>query len=107
MAQGNEIAVVPETRLKVGRPCTVCDHPQRREIEVALVTGGVLREISSRFGPTRQALVRHRDNHVPSGAQREGAQAVAEAEGLGWCELDVAGAWAAYRGAGAIGEGQV
>jgi predicted phage terminase large subunit-like protein len=47
----------------MGRPCTICQHPERAEIEAA-VTGvgeGAVARVARRFDVGRMALVRHRE----------------------------------------------
>lgn len=66
-----------------GRPCTVCTHPDRAQIDGALITRAFsLRSLAARFGVSAKALERHRVGHVPTEAVRAGAQAVAADEGL-------------------------
>jgi hypothetical protein len=60
---------------EVGRPCSVCTHPERHAIERELVAGAPLDSFSGKFGLSRQAVTRHRDNHLPGAAV-----AAAEAE---------------------------
>ncbi len=48
------------------RTCTVCRHPKRTEIDVALVEHRPFRDIARQFGPSKDALVRHHDNHLPA-----------------------------------------
>lgn len=49
----------------MGRPCTICAHPQRTEIEAALQGGTSLDEVIAQFGlPSRSALQRHRAGHL-------------------------------------------
>jgi len=43
--------------------CSVCNHPQRVQIEQCFVAGATLRTIADRYGPSKTALLRHR-NHV-------------------------------------------
>jgi hypothetical protein len=44
------------------RVCRVCKHPQRLEIERALLNRTALRTISDLYGPSKTALIRHRDH---------------------------------------------
>src|SRR5438874_9186063 len=46
------------------RPCTICNHPQRGAIDLALATGDPVRNIAERFDTTHTALLRHRANHL-------------------------------------------
>lgn len=45
------------------RTCTICKHPQRLQIEKALVIGTSVRDISGQYGPSKTAISRHR-THV-------------------------------------------
>lgn len=46
--------------------CSICNHPNRREIDKALVTRSAsMRDIAGRFGVSRSALSRHKKNHLP------------------------------------------
>jgi hypothetical protein len=45
--------------------CTICRHPRRVEIEQALLNRTALRTISDHFGPSKTALLRHRE-HIAS-----------------------------------------
>ena len=47
------------------RICTICTHPQRTEIETALVSRRPFRHIAEQFGVSTSALVRHHDEHLP------------------------------------------
>jgi hypothetical protein len=52
------------------RPCTVCQHPQRLEIDKALVAGDAIPAIIARYSTLsctlgRMALQRHKDEHLP------------------------------------------
>ncbi len=50
----------------MARPCTICTHPNRREIDRLLVTGAsTYRNIAKQFGVSISALTRHKDNHIP------------------------------------------
>ncbi len=48
------------------RTCTVCQHEKRDEIDVALIERRPFRDIARQFGPSKDALVRHHDNHLPA-----------------------------------------
>ena len=45
---------------EVSPRCSICDHPERGEIDRALVEGGSVRDIARRFGVGRNAVHRHR-----------------------------------------------
>jgi hypothetical protein len=47
------------------RRCTVCDHPERRSIDEALVTGAPYRSVAKRFGLSESAVYRHKTEHLP------------------------------------------
>jgi hypothetical protein len=49
----------------MARTCSICSHPDRAEIDTALVVRGSLRGISRTFDLSEDALTRHRDNHLP------------------------------------------
>jgi len=52
------------------RSCTVCRHPERPAIDVALTSGEALRSIGRRYDLTHRALARHKQGHM-SGSARE------------------------------------
>ncbi len=65
------------------RTCTVCTHPQRPEIDRALVDGITYRMISDRYGLSETSLKRHRKEHLPSHvAKAQEAAKVADADDL-------------------------
>lgn len=65
------------------RTCTVCSHPQRPEIDRALVAGESFRNIAERFGTSPTALTRHKKEHVPGHvAKAQEARQVADADDL-------------------------
>ena len=65
----------------VGRKCSVCNHPDRNEIDKALVTRSTsYRNISERFGVSVGALSRHKTNHLPRLVQA--AEACEEAQAV-------------------------
>ena len=46
-------------------PCTVCVHPDREGIDADIAGGrSSLAQMSDRWGVSRSALLRHRDNHL-------------------------------------------
>jgi hypothetical protein len=54
--------------------CTICSHPKRAEIEKAHLAGQAIRAIARRCGTSRDAIMRHVENHLPArmvkGAER-------------------------------------
>ncbi len=50
----------------MGRSCTVCTHPERRDIDKALAAGGNVREMSALFRVSEDALSRHKRDHLPA-----------------------------------------
>jgi hypothetical protein len=65
------------------RTCTVCTHPDKAEIDAALLTGNSFRKISQRFGTSSTALFRHRNNHIPIALEKaREAEEVAYGEDL-------------------------
>jgi hypothetical protein len=50
----------------MSRVCTVCDHPERRAIDEALVGGEANTKPTSLFAVSEQKLRRHRENHPPA-----------------------------------------
>jgi hypothetical protein len=62
MTAANLAASSPVT----GRPCTICTHARRGEIEAALTAGvGSFRNLATQFGVGEAALRRHAQNHIP------------------------------------------
>jgi len=68
----------------VPRPCTICTHPRRVEIDRALLDGESYPTIAKRFGVSAGALGRHkRSGHVEEFiAQAKRAGVLADAESL-------------------------
>ncbi len=65
------------------RPCSICTHPEREEINRALVEAVPFRKISERFGTSVTALHRHKTDHLPGKlVKAREALEIAEAEGL-------------------------
>jgi len=50
--------------LPMPRRCTICDHPDRADIDKALVAGESFRKIAGRSGTTTSSLFRHRQSHL-------------------------------------------
>ena len=48
----------------MARPCTVCNHASRADIDKALVEGLALRAIAERFGVGKDALQNHKRQHL-------------------------------------------
>ncbi len=64
--------------------CTICNHPDRKAIESALVEGVGVRAIASRFVPlTRSSIQRHKEEHLPARlAKAKEAKEVTQADDL-------------------------
>ncbi|HZC04062.1 MAG TPA: hypothetical protein VE338_00320 [Ktedonobacterales bacterium] len=63
------------------RPCTICAHPKRGEIDAALMAGSAYRVIARQFAVSHDAIQRHASSHVAqtiahSQEAREEAQAL-------------------------------
>ena len=48
------------------RTCTICRHPQKAEIDEALLAGTPFRNIAKRYGTSSAALVRHKSKDLPA-----------------------------------------
>lgn len=47
--------------------CSICTHPDRKELDRLLVSRGAsYRDIARRFGVSKSALARHRKEHLPA-----------------------------------------
>ncbi len=65
------------------RTCTICTHPQRGDIDAALVAGEPYRSIAQRFAVSPDAVLRHKRDHLPAAlVQARAAGAVARADDL-------------------------
>lgn len=72
-----------------GRKCSVCNHPDRSEIDKALVTRSMsYRNIAERFGVSVGALSRHKANHLPRLVEAARASEVAQAVTSGVALMD-------------------
>ena len=57
------------------RTCSICSHPQRREIDRALLAGESLRNIAQRHGASLAALHRHKA-HIAAAVQAQQAMTI-------------------------------
>jgi hypothetical protein len=48
------------------RRCTVCGHPERHNIDEALVSGAPYRSVAKRFELSESAVYRHKTEHLPA-----------------------------------------
>ncbi len=48
------------------RTCTICRHAERAAIDAALVEHRPFRAIARQFDASKDALIRHHDNHLPA-----------------------------------------
>lgn len=48
----------------MARPCAICSHPERAQIDAALVAGEAFRNIAKRWGMSAAAAFRHRVEHI-------------------------------------------
>jgi hypothetical protein len=66
-----------------GRPCSVCLHLDRPAIEQAMVNHRPFRAISRQFGVSKDAALRHHDDHLPEALTKaQAAEEVAQADDL-------------------------
>lgn len=49
----------------MAQPCSVCEHPDRAQVEIALANGVAQRVLALRYGLDRSQLSRHFARHVP------------------------------------------
>jgi hypothetical protein len=65
------------------RRCTVCNHPERHNIDGALVTGVPYRSVAKRFELSESAVYRHKTDHLPKHmVKAKEAEEVAQADDL-------------------------
>jgi len=48
----------------MARPCTICTHPKRAEIDKLLLQDTSYRDIAGRFGLSKTAISRHKESHI-------------------------------------------
>ncbi len=61
------------------RPCSICIHPKRAEIDAALVAGGAYRNVATRFDAGPSSVKRHTEHISLTMAKAEQAREVTEA----------------------------
>ena len=49
----------------MSRRCTICIHPERHEIDKALVAGRTYRAIAEKYRTSKTSLFRHKHDHLP------------------------------------------
>lgn len=65
------------------RACTVCIHPEREDIDKALVEGIAFPALIAQYRVSKDALSRHKHNHLPKTlAKARDAEEVARADDL-------------------------
>ncbi len=65
------------------RTCTICRHDARADIDKALVVRTPFRDIARQHGVSKDALLRHHDDHLPASLVRaERAREAAQADEL-------------------------
>ncbi len=53
--------------------CSVCEHPNRGEIDRAHVAGESLRDLAERFGRNKDTIAKHVKEHIPSAVRAAAA----------------------------------
>jgi len=67
----------------VPRKCSICGHAKLEEINTALIESRNITEIAKRFAVSHDALLRHRQSHIPAGLTKaHEAQEMAKADTL-------------------------
>ncbi len=65
------------------RRCTICTHDKRDDIDQALVARQPVRAIARQYGVSKDALLRHHDDHLPAALVRaQEATEAAQADNL-------------------------
>ncbi len=65
------------------RKCTICAHKKRSAIDKALVDRRAFRDIARQFKVSKDALVRHSDDHLPASlVKAQEAKEAADADAL-------------------------
>jgi len=65
------------------RTCTICEHPQRDEIDYLIINGNTFRHIASQYNFSYRAVKRYKDNHLNKKlAKAKEAKEIADADNL-------------------------
>jgi len=48
----------------MSKPCSICEHPDRAQVEIGLANGIALRVLGLRYGLNPAQMSRHRSNHM-------------------------------------------
>ena len=62
----------------VGQRCTICNHPARPQIDLAIATGLSKRAVAQRFGVSPDAVWRHAQAEVAAVFRQAGLRAATE-----------------------------
>ena len=65
----------------VGLRCTICNHPARPQIDLAIATGVSKRAVAERFGVSRDAVWRHAQTHLTAEMRAALASKLLQREG--------------------------
>ncbi len=67
----------------MSKPCSICRHKKRAEIDKALVARETFRGVAAKYGVSKTALLRHCDDHLPASlVKAQDAKEAAEADAL-------------------------
>jgi transposase len=64
------------------RKCTICNRPNREEIDKQLISGESYRSVAKRFEASESAIYRHREHIPASMVQAQEAKEIAQADNL-------------------------
>ena len=67
----------------MSKPCSICRHKKRAEIDKALVARETFRGVAAKYGVSKSSLLRHYDDHLPASlVKAQDAKEAAEADAL-------------------------
>ena len=66
----------------MSRKCTICNHPNREEIDRQLISGEPYRSVAKRFEASESAIYRHIDHIPASMVKAQEADEIARADSL-------------------------